>query len=319
MALEDLTGPNKFISNLVPTNPPPSDAVEEGSFHLTGIKNVLLNSFPAVNGAVTATDEELSSVAGKLPLAGGTMTGPLGVLAPNGVIQYKRASDSAVTWDLNVDAEGDFYLYNRSRSYANLEITAADGLATFQARGRFNGALVTIGGTPSDPGAALRLNLAASGAPQWLVGIGGGVGASSFDIYNTTRAVSCLTVDAATDLVKINPAGIDVTRSGSPTRTDAGVTANGGAWEIGKAPGMARGFGVINAGEAAVIFPFNIPFPVVVCTALAAGNPVVAGVRSVSSGGFTIWAYEWTGVDFIPAANGTSVYWTAIDTLVDPG
>jgi microcystin-dependent protein len=50
MALEDLTGPSKFIANLVPANPTPDDFRDEGDDHIRGIKNVLKNSFPRGTG-----------------------------------------------------------------------------------------------------------------------------------------------------------------------------------------------------------------------------------------------------------------------------
>lgn len=65
MALEDLTGASKFIDDLVNTNPVGStDAVSTVDDHIRGIKNVLLNSFPGVTGAVTATHTELNVLDG---------------------------------------------------------------------------------------------------------------------------------------------------------------------------------------------------------------------------------------------------------------
>ena len=77
MALEDLTGADKFISNLVPTNPVGSDDKRDGDNHIRGIKNVLRNTFPNLNGPMTATDEDLSTIAGKVNRAGDTMSGSL--------------------------------------------------------------------------------------------------------------------------------------------------------------------------------------------------------------------------------------------------
>jgi len=51
MALEDLTGPNKFVANLVPTNPTATDPISQGDNHIQGIKNVLLNTFPGLAGS----------------------------------------------------------------------------------------------------------------------------------------------------------------------------------------------------------------------------------------------------------------------------
>lgn len=63
MALEDLTGPSKYISNLVQTNPVgATDFVSQGDDHIRGIKNVLLNTFPNVTGPVIATQAELNSI-----------------------------------------------------------------------------------------------------------------------------------------------------------------------------------------------------------------------------------------------------------------
>ena len=66
MSLEDLTGSGKFISDLIATNPVGStDPKSEGDDHLRGIKNVLKNSLPNITGAITATQAELNSLAGR--------------------------------------------------------------------------------------------------------------------------------------------------------------------------------------------------------------------------------------------------------------
>lgn len=52
-----------FISDLVSTNPTSGDAKSQGDDHLRLIKATLLATFPNVNGAVSATDEELSILA----------------------------------------------------------------------------------------------------------------------------------------------------------------------------------------------------------------------------------------------------------------
>jgi len=52
MALEDLTGTNKYISNLNASWPVDDDWVDEGDNHIRGVKNVLKNTFPDTNGVV---------------------------------------------------------------------------------------------------------------------------------------------------------------------------------------------------------------------------------------------------------------------------
>lgn len=80
MALEDLTGPSKFIDALVAANPGSADDRREGDDHIRGVKNVLKNTFPNINAAVTLTDEQLNLA---MQRSGDTMTGPL--ILPAGV------------------------------------------------------------------------------------------------------------------------------------------------------------------------------------------------------------------------------------------
>ena len=69
MALEDLTGSNKYIANLVNTNPLSADDRREGDDHIRGIKNVLLNTFPGVSAPFT-------SAGGQWILKDGTVAAP---------------------------------------------------------------------------------------------------------------------------------------------------------------------------------------------------------------------------------------------------
>lgn len=60
MALEDLTGAAKFLDDLVKTNPVGTDLIDDADGHLRGIKNVLLNTFPNLTGAMNATQAQLN-------------------------------------------------------------------------------------------------------------------------------------------------------------------------------------------------------------------------------------------------------------------
>lgn len=65
MSLEDLTGSSKYIDDLVNTNPVgATDPKSQGDDHIRGIKNVLLNTFPSIDGAITATQAELNILDG---------------------------------------------------------------------------------------------------------------------------------------------------------------------------------------------------------------------------------------------------------------
>lgn len=69
MGLEDLTGGSKFIDDLVNTNPTAGDQKSEGDDHIRGVKNVLLNSFPNITGAMTTTHTVLNLFASVTALA----------------------------------------------------------------------------------------------------------------------------------------------------------------------------------------------------------------------------------------------------------
>jgi len=59
----DLTGPDKFITDLDPTNPVgATDKVYILDNFIRGIQNVLKNTFPELNGAITATAAQLNQL-----------------------------------------------------------------------------------------------------------------------------------------------------------------------------------------------------------------------------------------------------------------
>lgn len=62
MALEDLTGSDKFIDNLDEANPVgATDFLSTADDHIRGVKNVLKNTLPNVNAALTMTPTEANS------------------------------------------------------------------------------------------------------------------------------------------------------------------------------------------------------------------------------------------------------------------
>lgn len=67
MALEDLTGPSKFINALNQINPDgATDTLDQADDHMRGIKNVLKNSFPNITAAMTATAAILNGLDGRV-------------------------------------------------------------------------------------------------------------------------------------------------------------------------------------------------------------------------------------------------------------
>lgn len=78
MSLEDLTGTSKYLSDLVKTNPVGStDAKSYGDDHIRGIKNVLLNTFPNLTGAVNASQAELNLLVGQTAITNANTAGAI--------------------------------------------------------------------------------------------------------------------------------------------------------------------------------------------------------------------------------------------------
>jgi hypothetical protein len=106
MPLESAT----YVSGLNSSNPVTGDDVNKGDDHIRLVKQTLVNSFPAVSGAVTASHTELSYADGvtsaiqtqidsKAAKAGDTFSGPVEILGggattdPQGRITVTLPSD----------------------------------------------------------------------------------------------------------------------------------------------------------------------------------------------------------------------------------
>jgi hypothetical protein len=99
MSLESLTGASVFINALVNTNPVgATDPKSQGDDHIRGIKNVILNTFPAITGAVTATHTEMNLLHGltTLPFPTGTKMVFFQAAAPTGWTQDVTNTDAAL-------------------------------------------------------------------------------------------------------------------------------------------------------------------------------------------------------------------------------
>lgn len=119
MALENLVGPDIFIDNLVRTNPAVDDPVSQGQGHLTGIKNSLLNSFPNITAAVTASVDQLNGVS---PVFTGTPTAPT---AANGTNTTQIATTAYVLAQLFVSQITQQLGY--SQTWTNVTASRASG------------------------------------------------------------------------------------------------------------------------------------------------------------------------------------------------
>jgi hypothetical protein len=126
MTVESVT----YISDLNASNPAAGDAKSEGDDHIRNLKTGIKNTFPNVNGAVSATDEDLSRMAGantavftfssgKLGLGTATPASYgmfavvsdtediMGVVAGTPATSHMRLSYTGVVdWDFHVNSSG---------------------------------------------------------------------------------------------------------------------------------------------------------------------------------------------------------------------
>lgn len=93
MSLEDLTGTSKYIDALNKNNPDGAlDGKNEGDNHIKGVKNVILNTWPNIDGPINYTPAEANVLAGVTP---GTVTASKGL-----VVDANKAIDGLTTLPL---------------------------------------------------------------------------------------------------------------------------------------------------------------------------------------------------------------------------
>ena len=127
MGLESFT----YITSLNASNPVTGDNKTEGDDHIRGLKTALLNSFPAITGAVTPTHTQLNAL-----IASPTMSGPITSGATNSIggFQIARYTDGAVYWSIKPydNTSGpDFSIYNFGLAATSLRINSSTHKASF--------------------------------------------------------------------------------------------------------------------------------------------------------------------------------------------
>jgi hypothetical protein len=118
-----------YLDDLNASNPASGDAKSEGDDHIRNIKTALLNTFPNVDGAISATDSDLSRVAGAdtavLTFSSGNMG--LGVSPTNLVDFLKTQAANTIVQAKNASTSGSastvFRLMN-SANYGDLFYTS---------------------------------------------------------------------------------------------------------------------------------------------------------------------------------------------------
>lgn len=87
-----------YIDSLNASNPPTSDGLVQGDDHIRGIKTTLKNTFPNINGAVNATDEQLNQLAtGFINVTDGSFSSPALGFGGTGGGLYRTGSKIGVS------------------------------------------------------------------------------------------------------------------------------------------------------------------------------------------------------------------------------
>lgn len=217
-AIAGLESPCSFISDLVSTNPLSSDLASTSDDHLRCIKAAVKASFPNVNGAVSATDEQLSP--GGL---GANPTGTIGLTAVNGSATTYVRSDGAPALS---QAIAPTWTAAHIFSNANPALTASSASPLM----RFIESGVTAENTTSRilvDGEVISWDLcndAVSSCSQWM---------SVQRTANTLDSVTFAGRTISTQSGGGSAAGLSV-RTGTPgVFLDAtGATANNGNWDF---------------------------------------------------------------------------------------
>ena len=140
MGLEDLTGPDKFLDAFNVSWPTGDDDIAEGDDHVRGVKNVVVNTFGALDRLY-----DLNLVSFWNPGATGAM------FIPQGTTAQQPSSPVAGEWRYNTETQY-FERWNGSAWVYSVAVTGADnvhGAGSRQTFGRYVDLVRTGGGTGS--------------------------------------------------------------------------------------------------------------------------------------------------------------------------
>ena len=283
MALEDLTGPDKFIDALVNTNPPPADPLDEGNFHLSGIKNVLVNSFPGVASAVNASGEQIERAALSDPATKATL------------------GDSVSFANVTLPDAGS-------------ALAVGPGGATDYLSG-VSRSSVRTSYSPTGTPIYAELAIGASNWPvaRWLyTGVAEFVAflSSAGKLYFTKGPITGVAADETNAPFAIENGFASVI---GISRTNTGLRDRAGTWDMGKAPGIARGAVVTNPSSGVTqSFPFPIANPRIALEVVGDGTTLMmTRMYGVTNDGFSVNVVSWNGTAWNPIV--ATVHWIACD------
>jgi hypothetical protein len=237
-AIAGLETPCNYISDLVATNPLSSDLASTGDDHLRCIKSVLKTTFPNINAAVTATDENLNALSAGLTAAGIL---ELEAAAPRLIIDETDAASNERIYDFassagqllgrtrtDADAAGASWI-TVDRTGTTVDSIALAATALTQTNGTATGAIMKLSSDSTAGTAGLAVCDTDESATNecYFMGMGAGadlqIGKASDAGARATAAISVTstgttidTINLAATTVQINGAAL-VGSTYSPT------------------------------------------------------------------------------------------------------
>ena len=208
MGLESAT----YIDGLVETNPTSSDNANQGDNHLRLIKAALKATFPNLTGAVTANQATLNTP--YLPLAGGTVTGP--ITASGGVV-----GNASTATALQTARTINGVSFNGTANISFNSDSVAEGATNqYFTTARARAAISAAGDLSYNPSTGV-ISFSATGAP--VISVAGKTGSVTLNTADVTESTNLYFTDARARTA------ISVSGAGSYNSTTGVITINAGA------------------------------------------------------------------------------------------
>lgn len=207
MGLESAT----YIDGLVETNPTSSDNANQGDNHLRLIKAAIKATFPNITGPVTATHGALS--AAYLPLAGGTVSGP--ITASGGVV-----GNASTATALQTARTINGVSFNGTANISFNSDTVAEGTTNqYFTTARARAAISAAGDLSYNPTTGV-ISFSATGAP--VISVAGKTGSVTLNTADVTESTNLYFTNARAR------SAISVSGNGSYNSSTGVITINAG-------------------------------------------------------------------------------------------
>jgi DNA uptake protein ComE-like DNA-binding protein len=214
MGLESAT----YIDGLVETNPTSSDNANQGDNHLRLIKAAIKATFPNIAGPVTATHTALS--AAYLPLAGGTVSGP--ITASGGVV-----GNASTATALQTARTINGVSFNGTANISFNTDTVAEGSTNqYFTTARARASISAAGDLSYNPTTGV-ISFSATGAP--VISVAGKTGSVTLNTADVTESTNLYFTNArARSAISVSGAGSYNSSTGVITINAAPVTSVAG-------------------------------------------------------------------------------------------